>query len=238
MSLEDAWKGLSGVLKKQRQGTCGVYSLWYATELLAKLGGKKPIVYPRRGEMPKKATGESARHFAKQSASSGQGEVLSEAEMTLIVKHFGYTPTCYARQSTDKRKEFITEHLKADRPILVAYLMQNSPVTSTSATGTAQDDYGAHWSLIINEDATEYRYLEPNNPNKITTCNKDIMLASNADVDGVIYDRFWMKPSKNKLQRIGDVSWVSARFTAGFSTLYDLGSRDRQSLNYVLIAVS
>ncbi len=245
MSLEVAWGNL-GVLKPQRQGTCGLYSFWYATQLLAGLGGTKGIVYPRSEEMRDAGvTGESPRHYAKRKANSGQGEILSELEMMTVVQHYGYTGTPYPSGGTDNRAAFITGHLQADRPVLVAYLMDDVGPTTDTHTGvygpnSVDSDSGSHWSLIINEDSTDYRYLEPNNPNKITTCAKNALLASNAAADGVKFARFWTKTGPVNLEEFGDFKWwIKAMWKAGRkTTLYDLGKKSRQSLNEVLIAVS
>jgi hypothetical protein len=238
MNLEEAWGKLAKTLKKQKQGTCGLYSFWYATLLLEQLGGTKGIVYPRRCEG---GTGESSRHFAKENVNSGQGEVLSEWEMVTIVQHYGYDAACYVPTGTDTRKAFITKHLTANRPILIAYLMDDDPETVAHPTvygGGA--GAGAHWSLLINEDGTEYRYLEPNKPNQITTFNKDHMLASNACVDNVKFVQYWKKPKKHGLGGVGDFdTWIEAKWKAGlFTTVYNVGPKSRQTLNQVLIAVS
>jgi hypothetical protein len=242
MSLEAAWGKLAKTLKKQKQGTCGVYSFWYATLLLGHLGGKKGIVYPRRCERPKGVTGESSRHFAKKNVNSGQGEILSEREMVTIVEHYGYSTTCYTPSGTDTRKAFITGHLNANQPILIAYLMGDyGPETvNTSTTYGGGPGAGAHWSLLIGESGSEYRYLEPNDPNQITVFNKDRLLAANACVDNVKFVQYWKKPGKHGLDGVGDFdSWIEAKWKAGlFTTVYDLGAKSRQTLNEVLIAVS
>jgi hypothetical protein len=239
MILEQVWGKLSTTLKPQKQGTCGLYSFWYATLLLEKLGCKKGIVYPRACEG---GTGDSSRHFAKQNVKSGQGEILSEAEMVTIVNHYGYTPICYGKTSTDTRKAFITKHLKYDLPILIAYLEGDhgpEAVSNPTVYGGGKGA-GPHWSLIINEDGTDYRYLEPNKPNKITAFGKNRLLSANDAVDNVKFAQYWMKPEKHDIAGVGDFpSWMSAKWKAGLmTTLYDVGPKSRQTLHHVLIAVS
>lgn len=83
-NLVQAYNGACSTLKPQKQGTCGLYSFWYASLLLAAVnpGAKKPIIYPRSGEGVGTA-GESLRHFVKHtvnpisSVGGSQGEVLS-----------------------------------------------------------------------------------------------------------------------------------------------------------------
>ena len=217
MSLEAVW-GRLGKLKKQKQGTCGLYSFWYATLLLDALGVGKGIVYPRHCVG---GTGESSRHFAKQNVNSGQGEVLSEWEMATIVEHYGYTATCYDPTSPNRRA-FITRHLNADQPILIPYLMDNDPeVVTKRAVYGGGDGCGAHWSLIIGESRDEYRYLEPNVPNQITTCDKTQLLASNACVDMVKFVQYWNKPQRHGLQGLGDCFFLSKLRSIGY-TMYDV----------------
>lgn len=241
-TLKEAWEGMTDDLKPQRQGTCGLYSFWYATQLLAELGGTKGIVYPRECEG---STGgwESSRHYAKRRVNSGQGEVMSEREMVTIVKHYGYKPHCYGSFFTDKRKAFITKHLNANQPILIPYLMDKNPEAVTKravyGVGGSQAGCGAHWSLIIAEQGDQYGYLEPNDPLTITWWNKDLLLASNACVDKVKYVQYWRKPGPKRLAPLGDF-WFqcNAKKAAGGDSLYDVGSKSRQSLDKVLIAVS
>jgi len=238
MSLEAAWLNLKGTLKKQKQGTCGLYSFWYATLLLENLGRGKGIIYPRRCEG---GTGESSRHFAKKNVNSGQGEVLSEAEMLTIINHYGYDTATYTPSGTDKRKAFITGHLNADRPILIPYLMDDDPeVVNLPTVYGGGPGAGAHWSLLIGEQGSEYLYLEPNKPNEIKRWNKDLLLASNDTVDNVKFVQYWKKPKKYGLDGLGDFdSWIHAKWKAGLmTTLYDVGSKSRQTLHQVLIAVS
>ena len=50
-NLKQAYDNCVGVLKPQRQGTCGLYSFWFATLLVNNINTeKKPIVYPRKHE--------------------------------------------------------------------------------------------------------------------------------------------------------------------------------------------
>ena len=47
-TLTDAYANVVSVLKPQKQGTCGLYSFWFATLLLNSIrGDKKQVVYPR-----------------------------------------------------------------------------------------------------------------------------------------------------------------------------------------------
>ena len=181
---------------------------------------------------------------------SGQGEVLSEREMVSIVVSYGYDATTYVPKNNDARKAFITRHLNANRPVLIPYLMGDTgpeavwiPRVYGGGAGA-----GAHWSLIINEDNNEYRYLEPNDPNQITTCRKDTLLAANACVDKVKFVRYWFKPPKGKvddesgIDGLGDFKFqgdaLKKAGKVGAGAIYDVGPRSRQTLKKVLIAVS
>jgi hypothetical protein len=86
--LTKAPVGDDGTTGSQRGGTCGLYSLWYATILLSIVdpGDKRPPIYPRKHML---TSGMSSRQYSK-SIGSGQGEVLSWYEMFSIINRFGY----------------------------------------------------------------------------------------------------------------------------------------------------
>lgn len=255
-SLLDAYKLTYPDMKPQVQGTCGIYSFWYATILLHHLNGAKyPVVpFPRACHGGDK--GKSMRHYAKKSIGSAQGELLTTAEMVNLVEHFGYEATVYHWYTNPwgRRPGFITESLKANRPVLFAYLM-GAPAPVTKATATVKDKPGPHWSLIIAETTTDYGYIEPNNPNEEKALHashgqilsqlrwypKNQVLESNASVDEVKLEQKWVRHAYaqpvDRTQK--DLRRNSEKVKgATVKKTYDLGDRAAgQSLNDVLIAV-
>lgn len=239
-NLTGAYNSACKTLKPQKQGTCGLYSFWYATLLLAMVNpsAKKPIVYPRKGEG---ASSESLRHYAKHTVGSGQGEVLSCAEMEQIIGHFGYGYDSHVGAAG--RKEFVTRSLAANRPVLFPYMFGDTgPIYQFPAKSTPGVDYGPHWSLIYREFGAAYHYVEPNEPNHPVSFLKDVVLRSNSFVDSYKYDRYWSKggkhTSKGKLLPYEYQSGISPLGnTLTPAAYYDIGDKSRQVLNNVLIAV-
>ncbi len=193
--LRSAFNKATIHLKPQKQGTCGLYSFWYATVLLSTFKSNLPIVYPRKG-MPEaeKAgfSGESLRHFAK-SNGSGQGEVFTSQQMVKIIREFKYDCVEFRNESESARKAFISEALKAERPVLVPYAMGDEKPVSKNV-----EDPLSHWSLIYDEDATEYVVLNPWYPNTPQHWTKQRVLKSNAYVDTHRYQKYFVKEQRNR----------------------------------------
>src|SRR5262245_43901720 len=246
MDLYQAWQAAKGILKPQPQGDCGVYSFWYATVLLRQINPSDPreVIYPRshpkpkgrvKGTQPDWPTGpitkdKSIRYRAKHLVNSGQGEILSEREMVLVVTSFGYN--CTANLIRVDPAEFITSNLKSNTPVLFPYMKDdNGPISSFPHGATPGDDYGSHWSLIIKEEGNNYTYLDPHYPNKPQTFLKTAVLASNAFVDNYKYVRYWSKDAKSRIDQIGNTAPTSGKF-------YDIGQGGRtQQLANVLVGV-
>ena len=241
--LASAYDRACSTLKPQKQGTCGLYSFWYASLLLSQINpGTRPVIYPRGGEG---GTGESLRHYAKHTIGSGQGEVQSCAEMVQIIRHFGYD--CDAHVGAGGREAFITRALEADRPVVFPYMFGGGgPIYwfPRGKDGARQGgtDYGPHWSLIYREMGSAYLYIEPNQPNTPVKQPKEIVLKSNAFVDSYKYDRYWSKggrfaedgtelpyDERSMIAPLGDI-WTS-------EMKYDIGPKSRQALANVLIAI-
>lgn len=232
--LSTAYTGLAASLKTQIQGTCGLYSFWYATLLLRALGGTGPVVFPRRSEGK---AGESMRRFAKAypSIRSGQGEVLSAAEMESIILRFGYS--CDVNVAQTGRDGFIAKALGRNHPVMIAFMDCGNPgQPGTTLTGRPGIDYGPHWSLIIADDGREYRYIDPNSPDALKTETHSQFLASNAFVDSYQYVQFWAKIPKTSTDPQG-ISPIGTTKPTGPGTVYDLGPTGRQNLKNVLISV-
>lgn len=238
--LETAYNKASSTLKPQKQGTCGLYSFWYASLLLSCIsGGRRPIVYPRGGEG---GTGESMRHFAKQGVGSGQGEVLSCAEMESIIRRFGYD--CESHVQKEGRRVFVTSALLRNRPVLFPYMFGNTgPISAFPVHETPGVDYGPHWSLIYAQDGGNYLYIEPNNPITPVRQPIDTVLNSNSFADNYKYDRYWSKGGKFDTQTGTPLPY---QYTSGIAPVgnvkgsavkYDIGDKSRQTLANVLIAV-
>lgn len=236
-SLAEAYIRLSSTLKPQKQGTCGLYSFWFATLLLNELqSGGRPPVYPRSGEGA--GTTESMRKFSK-GIGSGQGEVLTCSEMEQIISHFGYA--CESHTSESGRPEFITRSLRANRPVLFPYIMGNfGPISSLNPKYQAGVDYGPHWSLIIDEWGDLYSYIEPNRPNKPTYVLKRKVLASNSASDQYKYERYWLKEGftfQSTKPPFPKKSPDPLQGNKMKTKYYDIGDKSRQKLANVLIAV-
>lgn len=249
MDLLTAFRNTYAHMKPQVQGTCGIYSFWYATILLNHMdpASHPTVPFPRACHNAGSQLGSSMRKFAKDTIKSGQGELLSGHEMRLLVRNFGYARESYWGKTT--REAYVTEHLTAGHPILFAYLCGNGPVTAATAVGTAQDHYGPHWSLLIAETPDHYGYINPHAYRdqfnavwpipQFLWYPKKTVLDSNAAVDDVKYDQYWRKVGKGNLTRVGAVQTPMPTVPAGTKTKeYNLGdSVGRQRLNNVLIAV-
>lgn len=230
VDLAEAYNKACGSLKPQKQGTCGLYSFWYASLLLSFVKpSARPITYPRKGEHPGVWGGESLRHYAKHSVGSGQGEVLSCAEMEQIVRKFGYN--CDSHVGATGREAFITRSLEAGRPILFPYMFGNGgPIYWFPKGKSGGTDYGPHWSLIYREMGGSYLYIEPNVPNTPVKQPKEVVLKSNSFVDQYKYDRYWSKAGKT--DDVGQplpYDWQSAVAPVGNTSTpeahYDIGLR-------------
>lgn len=189
MNLVEAYNRVIATLKPQRQGTCGLYSFWYATILLREISTTHHrIVYPRKCE-GQAGTDDSLRKFAK-TLGSAQGEVLTLEEMSGIISHFGYYFSLL-EALPEAREEFIRNHLGASHPVLIPYRFGHTargPISTLEAGG-------AHWSLIIHEDTvnSEYHCLNPHDPNRIWRYLRTACLSSNSFVDSEQYARYWEK---------------------------------------------
>lgn len=246
-SLQGAYIELASTLRPQKQGTCGLYSFWFATLLLNRIDQglevKKPrsVVYPRKSEDPSQSrdpkTGEygpsggSMRSFSK-TLGSGQGEVFTCAEMEQIVTKFDYSFESHVGEAG--RDKFIEKSLAVNRPVLFPYMMGSvGPISSLPPKSKPGVDYGPHWSLIIDSGNDLYAYVEPNSPTKFVTALKINVLASNSFSDAYRYDSYWDKKTFSSQSTMPTVS----KKKDGKTVWYDIGAKDRQTLANVLIAV-
>lgn len=215
--------GDGNVVAAQKGGTCGLYSLWYASVLLKYVdpSDRRAPIYPRAYMGGGK--GNSIRHYAK-SIGSGQGEVLNWHEMFRIVDHCGYTCDTLDVADSVRRTTFIRFCLEKNRPILLAYLEGGEPGKSCHPARAYSATYpggtGAHWALLVDDNGNDYGIIDPHWPNMIRYYPKDQVLASNAASDsGPSFPRFEDRPDTNKPQ-------------------YDLGdTAKRQSLKNLLMSV-
>lgn len=88
----------------------------------------------------------------------------------------------------EARKTFIAEQLNNDRPVLIPYWSNGKGFPCATDT-----EAGAHWSVIFDRDATDYLYLNPWFPAKDMRAPIATFLASNSNVDDMIYEPVWMK---------------------------------------------
>lgn len=225
--LTKASVGDDGTTGSQRGGTCGLYSLWYATALLGIIdpGDKRQPIYPRK-HMHSSRT--SSRSYSK-SIGSGQGEVLNWYEMRSIINNFGYECDVADAADDSRRKIFITFCLEKDRPILFAYMEGGNPGKTCHPIAAYNAHYpdgcGSHWALLIDEKGSDYTFIDPHWPNTLKNASKDTILKSNAAADE--------GPGFKKLEKVPQMS------KSGWKTkTYDLGNpQARQSLNYLLVSV-
>ena len=237
--LPGAYGSIAGSLKPQKQGTCGLYSFWFATMLLrAIFPTTRAIPYPRKSTAPPGSGEESMRHYAKGAFDSAQGEVLTAAEMEDIITHFGYRHETHIGK--DGRQAFITKSLQDNAPVLFPYMNgPGGPIATIPVGKTGGKDYGSHWSLIFDEDSNDYVYIEPNKPNTPLRRAKAVVLNSNSFVDSYKYDRYWTKGEKSRISPVQNVVF-STLYGFGITLgdkVYDIGPSDRQNLKNVLIAV-
>ncbi|MCI0702026.1 MAG: cysteine protease ATG4 [Planctomycetia bacterium] len=254
MDLYDAWQGAKGILKPQVQGDCGVYSFWYATVLLRQIKPSDPreVIYPRSHPNPEERVrlfkllgrppldrdwsggaitkDKSIRHRVKNLVGSGQGEILTEQEMVLVVTSFGYN--CTGNLIQIDPAEFVSSNLKSNTPVLFAYMKGKSgPIFSIPSGATGGTDYGSHWSLIIKEEGSNYIYLDPHDPNTPQKYPKSTVLKSNAFVDDYKYVRYWAKGRGSYVSPVGNTAPTSGDF-------YDIGQGGRtQKLANALVGV-
>lgn len=193
MALVDHYNNVSKTLRAQVQGTCGIYSFYNAVCMLRDMDSKNPSVpSPKKSEASPGAT-VSLRQYAKRELKSGQGEILTEAEMTAFVKAWGYKVACFIAGTYSAKQDFITLHTKGGHPVLIPYLADEDttgviPVPSAASAGT-----GAHWSLIVGVTGKDALVVEPNAPQALKTWPMTGLLQANAASDTVKFKRFWAK---------------------------------------------
>jgi len=202
MSLVDSYNRVSSTLRDQVQGTCGIYSFYTAVCILRDMDPSCPTVpSPKKSEAGPGAT-VSLRQYAKRELKSGQGEILTEVEMTTFVKAWGYKVATFVEGTYSKRQDFITLQTKANHPVLVPYLADEDN-TGIIPVSTVTAGAGAHWSLIIGTKGKDVIVVEPNAPRAVKEWAMDSLLKSNAAADSVKFVRFWAKVvmDKPELQR-------------------------------------
>src|SRR5262245_42569219 len=163
----------------QDQGTCGLVSFWYAAQL--RTNGTSTIPFPRKRNRVHggglQTSGKSLRNFVKINLGSAQGEILSGEEMQILLDAHGFNSVVANQNWNTRYKQmFIELAFRLAHPVLVAYWATqcNNMIEPTTTNGL-----GAHWSLIIGEEGTDYLYIEPNNPFKLQKYSKDKFMESN-----------------------------------------------------------
>jgi hypothetical protein len=205
MSLElmTAYAHVRTELPAQVQGTCGLYSFYYAVQILRQLNSKYPAVpYPKKRLITTAAPlfATSLRQYAKATLGSGQGEILSVDEMKQLMLKFGYgarTATSPA-PSKDTKKQFLQDCMKQNLPVLVAYNSDEGPdataIYSTDKVQGAGQFLCAHWSLIIDINAFGAAVVvEPQRPQKLKVWPLDDLLRANKLADQFPFVQYWAK---------------------------------------------
>lgn len=267
--LKQAYANIKDTLRDQVQGTCGIYSFYNAVQILRNINALNPSVpAPKKSETKAgdKDIG-SLREYAKRQLQSGQGEILSDSEMSNLVAAHGYAPLTFGRGGDvggAAKRNFLEMCMRECYPVLIAYLADGNPVEYAHAvTATA----GAHWSVIIGLEGKNVNVVEPNNPRDLRTWPLDDLLLMNGKADDVKFPRFWAKtvetdaeydrqlaprpkPKPEHTERgivpIGNdkSKWLPHKSGGGGGQVkvYDLGGdtgerQNKQNLNHVLIAV-
>lgn len=197
-TLTDAYNNVVSVLKPQKQGTCGLYSFWFATLLLNSIRtDRKPVVYPRGCEgMP--PGGLSLRNFSKVALGSGQGELLNYDEIFGMIVGFGWDFD-FDGGGGEQRQAFISKSLSQNKPVMFSFLAGGSSYGGEILVMPLTDipldrGCGPHWSLIVAENADGYGFVEPNQPLRIKWDYKTRVLRSNEIVDSFVMAEEWVKP--------------------------------------------
>jgi hypothetical protein len=151
MNLQQAYYQCSGTMKPQKQGTCGLYSFWFASLLLKQINpaDQRPFVYPRSEGG---SYSDSMRQFAKDSLDSAQGELLNLKEVTTLITHFRYSSRSICWRDRTTAEKFIAGSLRSNQPVMFPYLYDGMAGSPLSAVPIGRGGFGAHWSLIIDED--------------------------------------------------------------------------------------
>jgi len=193
MSLIDAYNTIKSTLRPQVQGTCGLYSFYNAVQILRQIDASLPSVpAPKKSEAAPGAT-QSLRQFAKRELKSGQGEILSEAEMQAFIKAWGYRSEAAGVATGSGKQDFLTTQTRGGHPVLIAYLADSDSTGIVPVPNAAAGDPGAHWSLVIGTKAKDMLVVEPNDPGNLRTWPMEGVMLANAAADSKKFDRFWEK---------------------------------------------
>ena len=228
----------AGALVPQVQGDCGIFSFWYATVLLRYCGDKRPAIYPRKHPRPGIPWADGAqpevsiREWAKKNLRSGQGEVLTTAEMKEMVFAHGYMPIGCSQPGA------IGDLVGMNHPVLVCYSISGG-LPETHPTGPH-----AHWSLIVDTRGQDCLVLNPHNPGHDNWWPLATLLASNQAVDDYSYERYWYKRhagdlvSETALRQALGLGSTNPIPASAYEKRYDIGQDGRsQELKGALIGV-
>jgi hypothetical protein len=207
MNLLDAYEQVRASLRPQVQGTCGLYSFYNAVQILRQIDPSRPAVpAPKKSEAGPKATA-SLRQYAKRELRSGQGEILSAAEMITFIKAWGYRCEACQADGSAARQDFLAVQTRGGKPVLIAYLADEDSTGIVPVPNAASGDSGAHWSLVIGAKGGDALVVEPNDPGNLRTWPLAGLLLANAMTDTKKFARFWSKtvttPTAAGLQQYG-----------------------------------
>lgn len=197
MSLETAYNSVKGTLRPQVQGTCGLYSFYNAVQIMRAIDPKLPAVpSPKKSEGGTGGFTESLRHYAKRQLQSGQGEILTEAEMNAFIKAWGYRSESSGAKTSGAKGDFMTIQTRAGHPVLIAYLADQDSTGVVPVPNAASGDPGAHWSLVIGTKDKDAKVVEPNDPGNLRTWAVADLLLANTSADAKKFARHWAKITK------------------------------------------
>jgi hypothetical protein len=197
MSLETAYNTIRTSLRAQVQGTCGLYSFYNAVQILRAINPRLPQVpSPKKSEDPRGRATQSLRQYGKRQFQSGQGEILTAAEMIGFVNAWGYRGESCGSDGTAAKSDFLTIQTRADHPVLIAYLADDDPAGGSLIPvlpNAATPDPGPHWSLVIATEGGFAKVIEPNCPGTLMNWSLSTLLLANAGADAKTFTRFWAK---------------------------------------------
>lgn len=179
-------------LPTQVQKTSGIYSFYYAIRILREIDPTYPEVpFPKKSSFEHSnhfmsAGNESLRHFAKNTLHSGQGEILSEQEMSNLVTAHGYAAHKFDRHNSAKEKKlkFLTECIQKKYPVIVSHRDEHDGLP--------------RWVLIIGYEDNTITYISPANPLASKKIDADTLLRLNADADDIRFPSILVKEVTNR----------------------------------------
>jgi hypothetical protein len=123
--------------------------------------------------------------------------------MYSVIESFDYTCDFIIDADKTVREAFIKDALAAEKPVLLPYLEGGNPGVSCLPIAARDNNCGAHWAMLYDETATEYKIVDPHWPNTPRSYAKDLVLAANTCVDDEKFGATFQ--IGKKIYKLGDV---------------------------------